>query len=154
MGALIISTFILFGFLLIAAEIFFIPGTTIVGILGIILLSFGIFYTYDDYGNTIGNYVLIGSLISTLIGVYFSFKAKTWRFMQLDSTIDTKIHNVNSNLISINDEGIAKSAIRPMGTASFHDELFEVESEDGFIEVNSKIKIISISKNTIIVKKI
>ena len=49
-------------------------------------------------------------------------------------------------------KGISISDIKPFGKASFSDELYEVKSESGFIEVGKTVEIIKIENNKIIVK--
>ncbi len=66
---------ILAGLLLIIAELIFVPGTTFVGVIGLLLTIVGIFIVFDDYGNTAGYWTTAGTAAVTIIGIVYSFKS-------------------------------------------------------------------------------
>jgi membrane-bound ClpP family serine protease len=57
----IIAALILAGFALIIAEVVFIPGTTVVGLLGAIFMIVGSYSPISYFGNEVGFYVLLGT---------------------------------------------------------------------------------------------
>ena len=69
---------ILIGLVLIYLELLFVPGTTILGLIGLGLCVVGIYLTYDAHGPSTGNWVLVGTALVSLIGLVFSFRAKSW----------------------------------------------------------------------------
>ena len=152
MEILFIVIAIVLGIALILIEILFVPGTTIVGIFGFILVGAGIYYTYTSFGQEIGNYTLVGSSLVSFGLIYFGFKSSSWKFIANESVIESRVNdNINLDL-KLNDEGISVSALRPMGTASFNHEYVEVSTLGNFIEANTKIKIIEIKNKQIVVQ--
>ncbi len=65
---IIIISLLAIGLGLIIVELVFIPGTTVVGLLGLIFSIVGIVISYSHFGNDIGFYILLGTLITTLVG--------------------------------------------------------------------------------------
>ena len=71
---LIIAALILAGIVLIIAEVVFIPGTTVVGLLGAGFVIAGVVFAYKQYGNEVGFYVLLGTGVVTGVALYLSFR--------------------------------------------------------------------------------
>ena len=71
---LIILSFLVVGLVLLIVEVVFIPGTTVVGILGVICSIVGVMMTYSHFGNTVGFYVLLSTLVTTGVALFYSFK--------------------------------------------------------------------------------
>lgn len=154
MDWIFILAFILLGLTLIAAEIIFIPGTTVVGFIGFATMAGGIYYGYDVYSAEIwkGHAILGGTVVIGGIMTYFCLKFEIWRKFALEEKMDGKAHaNVKAHLKE-GQEGIALSALRPMGMAEFNNEDFEVKTYASYVEANQKVKIIKIENNTIIVE--
>ena len=86
MDWLLIGGLILFGLFLIIVEVFLIPGTTIFGIIGIILLTVGFYYTYENYGNTTGTIILVVSCLLTGGCLLLGLKAGVWKNNPANST--------------------------------------------------------------------
>lgn len=143
---------ILVGIILIIVEIIFVPGTTIVGIFGLIILGVGIYFTYDTYGKTIGHSVLVGSAVVTVILLVYSFKSGTWLWLANDQVIDSKVTQKNQEKLKIGDIGESVSALRPMGIGMINNSHFEIESQGNFIDPKSEIRILELKNNRIIVE--
>ncbi len=150
---LIVLAFILLGLLLIAAEIIFIPGTTVIGFIGFFTAIGGIYYSYNISNNPlIGHGVLAGTVAVGGLITYFSFKFEVWRMFALKENIEGKVTtNVKTN-IEVGKEGVTTSALRPMGSAEIDGEIFEVKTYGSYVEANQKIRIIRIDNDTIIVE--
>ncbi|MCB0506453.1 MAG: hypothetical protein KDC58_13265, partial [Cyclobacteriaceae bacterium] len=63
----IIISLIVVGLALIVLEIVFVPGTTVVGALGLISMVGGVFYSFKAFGNPIGWGVASGAFIVSAI---------------------------------------------------------------------------------------
>jgi membrane-bound ClpP family serine protease len=146
--------FILLGLLLIALEIIFIPGTTIVGFIGAASVIVGVVYTYITFGNTVGNWSLVALLLFCSVGFVVLIKSNVWSKMALNDKEQFKTNEELISKINVGDEGLALSDLKPMGKALFHASEFTVQSSIGFIEVNSKIKITHIQASKILVEKL
>lgn len=148
-----ITLLIFIGLLLVVVELIFIPGTTIFGILGALLVGVGIYFTYENYGDVTGTYVLVGS---SLIGaglLIYSLKAKTWKKFALTSQIKSKVKDGYADDLQSGFTGEAISDLKPIGKGEFNNKTYEVTSQGEHVSAGSLIKIIKIERNKIIVKK-
>ncbi|MFY0592865.1 NfeD family protein [Roseivirga sp.] len=143
---------ILIGLILVIVELIFIPGTTIFGILGALLVAVGVFFTYENYGNTIGTYVFIGSALTGGGLLIYGLKAKTWKKFALTSQIDSKVKEGYTDILRENMTGLAMSDLKPIGKVEFEGKAYEVTSQDGLIDSGSEVRITRINRNKIIVK--
>ena len=148
----VIAALIIIGLIFLILEILVVPGTTVVGVVGFILMTIGIWQTYIVYGNTTGHYVLAGSLVLTLGVLGLSLRSKTWRHAMLDAKIDGKTNVFDETKIKIGDSGKALSRLVPMGKAFINDDYYEVRSSGEFIDEGSEIIITKIEHNKIFVK--
>ena len=151
MSEILIALFIFLGLGLLILELLVIPGTTVVGIVGFILMVVGIWQSFAHYGTSVGFAVLSGSVILSILGVYLSLRSNTWKQAMLHSSISSKV-NLQSNQVSVGDVGKSLSRINPMGKALFNNEFYEVASRGEMIDENKEIRIIDIQANKIIVE--
>jgi membrane-bound ClpP family serine protease len=151
---IIIISLLTIGLGLIIIELVFIPGTTVVGLLGLIFSIVGIVISYRHFGNDIGFYILIGTLITTLGGLFYSFRSGAWTRFSLKSSIDGKVNEGMLKVLNVGDEGTTRSSLRPMGTAEFANQNYEVRSTGSFLDSGTRVKIIQIQSNQIIVEPI
>ena len=155
------ETIILFvvGLLLLLAEIFFIPGFGLAGIGGIAAILASIFLTF---GNIVqATYSILIALSISVIGFFLLIKyipsTRTWRKFVLSTeqkkelgyTIETK------DLKRLTGEkGIVITPLRPSGIAEVNGKKFNVLTRGEYIDSNTKIKIISVEGNKIVVEAI
>jgi len=81
-----------------------------------------------------------------------SIRTRFWRRFSLKEAIDSKVNVVEDGEIVIGMQGVAVSTLRPMGTARFHNKLYEVLAEDGLIDSGQAIQVVSFNDQKIIVK--
>ncbi|MGW8121267.1 NfeD family protein [Roseivirga echinicomitans] len=148
---LTIILFVIIGLALIYVELLFVPGTTIVGIIGFLLTAVGIYLTYENQGTTAGNYVLSGSFVISAIATYFSFKSKAWERYSLKGSNNTKVNDGYALGLEVEMTGVSISDLKPIGKAEFGDKTYEVTSPGFHIDAGSKIKITHIVGNRITV---
>jgi membrane-bound ClpP family serine protease len=151
---IIIISLLAIGLGLIIVELVFIPGTTVVGLLGLIFTIVGIVISYSHFGDTTGFYILMGTSVTTLVALFYSFRTGAWTRFSLKSSMNSKVNEGMLSTLSVGDEGTTRSALRPMGTAEFGNQQYEVRSLGSFVESGSRIKIIQILSNQIIVEPI
>ena len=149
---IIIISLLLIGLLLMVVEVVFIPGTTIVGILGVIFAGAGIIITYRQFGSDAGLYVFIGTAAFTVVALIISFRSKAWTRFANKSAISSKVNEGITASLSEGEEGIALSTLKPFGKAQFKTGEFEVRSLGDYLDAGTKLKIVSIQSNQIIVK--
>lgn len=149
---IIILSLLLIGLSLIIVELVFIPGTTVVGLLGLIFTIVGIVISYNYFGKDIGFYILSGTLVTSLVALFYSFRSGAWTRFSLKSSIDSKVNEGMNDVLHAGDEGITMSALRPIGKALFHDKTFEVKTSGNYLEQGQRVKIVRVLSSQIIVE--
>lgn len=148
----IIAVLLIVGFLFLLLEILVLPGTGIAGIIGFALIAIGIWQAYAILGTRIGTYVLIGSVVLSVVSLSVALKAGTWKRASLSSSINSRVNVVETDKVKVGDSGRTVSRLAPMGKALINDIYWEVRSNGALIDENSEIEVIKIETNKIIVK--
>jgi membrane-bound ClpP family serine protease len=149
---LAIAVLILAGVALLIVEVIFIPGTTLVGLLGLIFIIGGLIFSYSEFGSTVGNYVLLGTSIVSLGALYLSFRKGAWKKFSLKTSIDSKVNEGITAELAVGMEGITVSVLRPMGTAEFLGKIFEVKTNGDYLAAGTRVKIVQLQANDILVE--
>jgi|YNPMSStandDraft_1061717.scaffolds.fasta_scaffold00809_4 membrane-bound ClpP family serine protease len=149
----VIIGLILLGILLIILELLVIPGTTIVGFLGMILMGIGVYLSYTNISTTVGHFVLSGSILFFVISIIFALRSKTWNKAALNNSIDSKVTLIETDPNEmIGKTAITISRLNPVGKINFNGEYYEAKSYYNIIEPNTEVEIINIEGNSLIVK--
>ncbi len=154
MNILIILFLIFLGILLLLIEFTVIPGVTIAGIGGFILLGSSVYMAFDTYGVIAGIVTLAFVLIAVPILFYRFFKGRTGKKMVLNSEISGKVVEIDIDTIHPGDEGITIGRLAPTGKARINNQTMEAKSTGGFIDPQVKIKVIEVLKTQVIVEPI
>ena len=149
---IIIISLLLIGLALIIVELVFIPGTTVVGLLGLIFAIVGIVISYNHFGSDIGFYILLGTLATSLVALFYSFRSGAWKKFSLKSSMDSKVNEGIMDSLHVGDEGITVSTLRPIGKAEFNSKTFEVKTSGNYVERGEKVKITQIESHQIVVE--
>ncbi len=149
-----VISLILIGIAMIVVEIIFVPGTTFVGIVGFCMVLGGIVVSFSFFGRSTGWIVLGGSAVATGVVVYLSLRTDAWDRFSLKSSIDSKVNEGSLDAIKSGEEGITVSALRPSGKADIQGKLYEVTTLGNFVSSGTKVRVVSISSNQIIVEPI
>jgi membrane-bound ClpP family serine protease len=149
-----VISLILFGLALIVAEIIFVPGTTLVGLFGFAFLVAGVSLSFNYFGREIGWITVGGSAVASGVIVYFAFKSNLWGRFSLKTTSDSRVNEGELDGLATGQEGVAMSALRPSGKAELKDKTFEVRTQGAYVDSGTKIRIIKILSNQIIVEPI
>lgn len=149
-----VISLILFGLALLIAEVIFVPGTTLVGLVGFAFLIVGVSLSFSYFGREAG-WVTVGST-AVVSGVlfYFAFKSNVWSKFSLKSSNGSKVNEGELDGLSAGEEGVAVSALRPVGKAELKNKSFEVRTLGAYVDSGTKIRIIKILSNQIIVEPI
>jgi hypothetical protein len=89
----IVVSLIVTGLILVVIEIFFVPGTTFVGLLGFLCLVIGVALSFRYFGGLIGWSVAAGSTAITGFVLYQSFRTNIWSRFSLKSTLTGGVHD-------------------------------------------------------------
>lgn len=148
----------LLGLVLLAIEIFVIPGFGITGILGIVGIAAGIFMSFGISNISQATFVVFISLIADIILIIilarFIFKSGIF---QNKIALDTDTAGYHSS-VSYDDllglEGITDTFFRPSGNIIINDKKYDAITEGEFINKGAKIKVILVEGNKIVIKEI
>ena len=151
---LVIIGLILLGLGLIIVEVIFVPGTTIVGILGIVLAGVGVYLSFSNFGNNTGTLILVATGAVALIALLISFRTGVWKKFALKDQISSKFNEHIEITTQEGDDGGALSSLKPIGKAEINDKVFEVKTNGNYVDAGEKVKVIKIDKNKIIVEPI
>ena len=154
MSVTLIIILIVIGLALMVVEVVVLPGITISGIAGVLLIGCGVYLTFKWFGNTVGAFALIGSGIMFIIFLIYALRAKTWDRLPLHSEIDSKVNVVDTNDIKTGDKGMTVSRLAPIGKILIHDKIMEGKSEFGLIDENREIEVVYVNESTIIVQEV
>lgn len=150
----IVASLILFGLALIVGEIIFVPGTTLVGVLGFAFLIVGAGLSFRYFGNAIG-WITVGiTATSAAVILYYSFSANVWGKFSLKTKSDSKVNEGELDNLQIGIEGQTISTLRPVGKAEINNQIFEVKTLGEYLENGKRIRVIKILSNQIIVEPI
>ena len=154
MSVTLIIVLIVIGLALLIVEVVVLPGITISGIAGVLLIGCSIFLTFKWFGSTAGTYALIGTSILFIIFLIYALRAKTWDRLSLHSEIDSKVNIVDTDDIKHGDKGTTVSRLAPIGKVLIHGKIMEGKSEFGLIDENKEIEVVQVNESTIIVQEI
>ncbi len=156
------------GLILIALEIFVVPGFGITGISGGILLLFGLMTSLlrndgFDYSGVSG-YAFAESLAIVLTGMagalaLFLFASRVFsespvfKKMVLATEMNSAFgYSAAIDLPAPGTRGIASTLLRPSGKVKIGDHLYTASSESGFIEAGAEIEVVAVVGGNLVVK--
>ncbi|MBC6368814.1 NfeD family protein [Algoriphagus sp. AK58] len=152
MEILILSSLLITGLILLLLEILFIPGTTVVGIFGFLVSLAGLVYAFLTFEYSLALWITGVALALNFAAVWYGFSSGVWKKFSLKSSMTGGAFDGRTSGLEVGMMGTTVSDIKPFGKALFSDELYEVKSESGFIEVGKTVEIVKIENNKIIVK--
>ncbi|MCF8335586.1 MAG: hypothetical protein K9H65_03190 [Bacteroidales bacterium] len=154
MSLIAILLLILLGIFLFLVEFLLVPGVTVAGIAGFILLVGGVYMGYDSLGTPQGHYILAGAVFLSVGIIAYSLRAGTWKRLMLNSTISGKVSSYEEEKVKVGDEGVSVTRLNPMGKVLINGEYLEAKSIGPYIEQKKKIKVVNIKDFSVVVKSI
>jgi membrane-bound ClpP family serine protease len=151
---MIVISLVLFGLLLLVVEVIFVPGTTVVGVAGFVFLVLGIGLAFRYFGSEVGWAATGGAALAFGIIFYFSFKTDVWKRFSLKSSIKSKVNEGELEQLAAGEEGVAISALRPVGKAELTRKIYEVKTQGQYIDSGTRIRIVKIISNQIFVEPV
>jgi membrane-bound ClpP family serine protease len=148
-----IVSLLVFGILLLVVEIVLVPGTTLVGLAGIVLMAVGIWLGFRDLGLVHGYWMLGISVLLTAGALYFGLKKQTWQRFTLTTVNKGRVNEDIKPELEIGEIGKTLSSLRPSGTGYFHGKTFEVTTNGEFVPTDTAIRIIKIVHHKIVVER-
>ena len=152
MSVFAIVLLILLGLVLLLIEFAVIPGVTIAGIGGFLLLGASVYIAFVEFGNGAGFLTLLIVMIAAPLMIYYFFKSRQGKKMILNSKIEGKVDTINVDKIKIGDAGKTIGRLAPSGKVKVRGEIVEAQSTGSFIDQNTEIIVSKILSNKIIVE--
>jgi membrane-bound ClpP family serine protease len=181
-GTIIMLAILLFilGLLLIGLEIFLLPGFTVPGISGVILIVVSLALAtlekkpettqeWLSFGKAIGGVgvSLVGAVLLAIIAAWYlpSIPYVSRLVLQPPSEADAALEGDDQALGSehgihpgtaalLGAIGVAATTLRPAGIARFGDDFVDVVTEGSFVEAGARIQVIEIEGNRVVVKEV
>ena len=151
----VIIILIVLGIFLFVIEFLLVPGVTIAGIGGLVLTVFGVYKAFNDFGSTVGAWVLIGTILLSVFVIAMSLRARTWDRLMLKTDIKGTVDkDLTEDQVKSGDQGTALTRLAPMGKILVNDMVREAKSTEGYVDEHSEIEIVSIEGTRISVKPI
>lgn len=91
MNILLVIILLVFGILLLVAEMFLLPGFGIAGISGFACLAGSVVVAYLKISALAGRITLLACVILAAVAVWGFLRSKTLKKMSLDTTIESKV---------------------------------------------------------------
>lgn len=153
------------GVILLALEVFFIPGFGIAGVLGILALIAGLVLSMLGTGDTPQFilltaarvvFALLVALVGSLMLLRFLPRLPFGRQLVLETGLDTESGYVSapaSDRSWLGRSGRAWSTLRPAGIAEIDGQRLDVVSDGEFIDAGESIEVVRVDGNRIVVKR-
>lgn len=153
-----IIALIVIGIVLIALEMFVIPGFGVSGILGMAALITGIFLTADSWLE--GLIFMTGALAILLLIIFLSFRSPRTRRLWQKFSLSTR-QTAKEGYVApkphyeeyLGRVGVSLTQLRPAGTGNFAGVHLDVVTEGGFIGPGMDIKVIAVEGTRIVVRE-
>lgn len=165
LGSLELLLFLL-GVILLAVEIFLIPGFGVTGVSGIVAIGIALILSRQDFilpewewqWDLFQNNLLLvsGSILASflLIALLMSMMPRISAFSPLILQTDNVYTVTESEApLSVGDTGFAETVLRPVGKGLFKGRRAEIETSGAFIEKGEEVVITEIRGNHIYVRK-
>ncbi len=150
----LVILFVLIGLFLIWLEFFIVPGITVAGIGGTVLILGGIYYAYADLGSPVSHFVLLGTVSAFALMLMLTLRSKTWKRTALETNVDSTVDAINQDKIKVGDVGITLSRLAPMGKVLVNGEMVEAKSKLGLIDEKVEIVVLEVNSMNVLVDKV
>lgn len=146
------------GVLLVIVELVFLHGFILPGVLGVLLMIGSLFYamvdsypkqswipSMEDMIRPIINMGIAGVLGVVVIALLARVLPKTPLYGHLVLAAEENFGSAVRNVLSVGDEGVAVSALRPVGRAEFDGTVCDVISDSEFVDSGSRVRVVAVN---------
>ncbi|CCO07878.1 NfeD family protein [Desulforamulus hydrothermalis] len=147
------------GLIALLVEIFFVPGFGVAGVLGVILLSWGILLVSVDvfHATQALTLALLLTIAALLGGIWLANKVNFWRKI----TLANRQHREEGYLAPRQElaklvglAGVAATPLRPAGAALIDGKRVDVVTEGEFILAGTPVLVIAVEGSRVVVKAV
>ena len=150
---IILVCLLLFGAILVMLEVLLVPGTTVVGLLGLVFTALGVYYAFINFEASVG-YLILGITLFANIGLIgYGLKSGVWNRFALKQTITNRTYDDRILGLEKGQKGKTISDFKPYGKVEIGGKMYEAKSNGGFIGAGKAIYIEKVENNKIIIKQ-
>ncbi len=148
----LVIALIVMGLVLMAAEVFVIPGFGVAGVLGLASLGGGVIIAWGTWGAMTGVTLLMGSLAGTVLFALLFFKTRAGNRLVLGDSLENTSAVSDEDKRLLGRRGVAATMLRPSGAAEFGEERVEVETDGDFIAQGQPVVVIDVQMGRVVVE--
>jgi membrane-bound serine protease (ClpP class) len=139
------------GYLLLALEVFVVPGVGVPGVTGALCLIVACVLAWRYFGVVGGGGLILGVLVlSTVLGALLP-RTPLGRWVVLRKNLQAA--RVETVGVKVGDQGYAESDLRPAGIARFDDRRESVVTRGDFIQSGTYIEVVEVEGSRIVVEE-
>lgn len=147
---------ILVGLALVAVEITLVPGTNVIGVMGVIGAATGVVVAFVEGGMVGGMGALIGTILAGAALGYLLYESGAWNRFVLTDSIRRDAEADQAEEVSrtslIGRTGIAATPLRPEGVVDLGGERVEARTEGAFVAAGSAVRVVAIDRQRAVVR--
>ena len=112
------------------------------------------YFAFIEFG-TLGCIIVTAINVSLfVILAILAFRAKTWKRLSLNTNIDSRAVQAESELVQVGQRGKSMTRLAPSGTVRFDKVKVEARAFEGMIDSGVEVEVVLIEDNKIYVKQI
>lgn len=146
------------GFILLLIELFVIPGFGLCGISGLAALTFACYLAFERFESPWPGWgALLGTIAILIVFIVFFPKTKAWKRLRLDAKEESSqgFQAPSPGLEElVGKTGDSLTMLRPAGTAKIDGKRVDVVTEGVFLPKNTKVKVVMVKGNRVVVRKV
>jgi len=148
----LVIVLIILGALLLFAETL-LPGM-VAGAMGLMSLFAAVVIAYSDLGASVGNIVVLVEVIGLGLGLICWFKYFPTSRLAKPYVSQSTIGDIGTTREDLLDkDGVAKTSLRPSGTAVIAGERVDVVTEGNLIEPGTPLKVVAVEGLRVVVRE-
>ena len=150
---------ILIALILVAVEIFVLPGFGIIGLIGIAVLGYATWRIFEGDAIQALSYTIIFSGGLAILVAWLFSSGRIGSFLVLQDSLenltdaDNQSYKDNSMSYLVFKQGVTLSDLRPSGVARIDGKRVDVLSQSSYISADTPIRVIAVEGNSIIVEE-
>jgi len=152
-SALLVFSLILIGFVILAVEVFVLPGFGVAGILGLLFLIGGSIAAWMVFGAGGGLLVIIVSWTIVIGGGVILARSRAGKRLVLTTVQERGKGSEARDLARlVGQRGVATSDLRPAGIATFGDERVDVVTDGVYVVAGTPVKVLAVEGPRVVVQ--
>ncbi|MDE7123588.1 MAG: NfeD family protein [Alistipes sp.] len=145
---------IVLGLLFLVAEIVFLPGISIGGLLAMVCYGSAIYLSFGNYGTGGGVLAIVVVVVVSVVATAVSLRAKTWQRFSLRQQIRSSSMPSPCDEVKPGDRGVTLSRLSPMGKVEIGGRVYEAKSTGSYVDPRREVEVVGFENFSVIVKSI